>query len=94
MLTKSLADAEPPPDTLTWMGVVHDGASTATFTVTVNEKLDPPSNTALVVQVGRTVQSHVAPPFIDTSVMPVGTVSVIVTSPVVGPGLAALPKVT
>jgi hypothetical protein len=40
------------------------------------------------------VQFHVAPPFIDTSVIPVGAVSVTVTVPLVGPAPAAFLTVT
>ena len=36
------------------------------------------------MQVGNAVQFHVAPPFIDTTVIPAGAVSVTVTIPLVG----------
>jgi hypothetical protein len=80
----ALAVAKPPPETLTWL-VTCDGAFRATFTVTViGGKLIPAASALLVVQVGSTVQFHVAPPFIDTRVRPVGIVSVTVTVPLVG----------
>ena len=46
------------------------------------------------MQVGSTVQFHVAPPFIDTSFIPDGTASVDVTVPFVGPAVAPLLTVT
>ena len=46
------------------------------------------------MQVGSAVQFHVAPPLIDTKVRPVGTASVTVTVPLVGPAPAVLLTVT
>ena len=88
-----LAEAEPPPETDTAFdkGVP---ALLATFTVTVIAgKLLPPLSTLLVVQVGNVVQFHPVPD-IETKVMPAGTVSVMVTTPEVGPAPAVLLTVT
>jgi hypothetical protein len=94
VLSLMLLPGDPPPDTDTEFdsGVP---AFDATFTVTViGGKLAPPFSTLLVVQFGSTVQFHVAPPFIDTSVIPDGAVSVTVTVPLVGTAPIAFDTVT
>src|SRR4051794_29254669 len=83
---------EPPPDTaaLFTRGVP---AVAATFTVTVIAGYPaPPSRASLRVQ---TLEEHVQPvPVIDTSVIPVGTVSVTTTVPLVGALPGAFDTVT
>ena len=94
VLSPMLLPADPPPDTITEFdsGVA---AFDATFTVTVmGGKLNPPFSTLVVVQVGSTVQFHVAPPLIDTSVIPNGTLSVTVTVPLAGPAAKLFVTVT
>jgi hypothetical protein len=85
---------DPPPDTLTAF-TCGEVAFPATFTVTVIAgKLAPPASASLRVHVVPPA-GHVHPvPAIDTSVIPVGTVSVTVTVPLVGPAEAALEIVT
>jgi hypothetical protein len=80
------AVADPPPDTLT-LFARGEAAFAATFTVTVIAgKLAPAASVSLRVQLLTAVPGHVHPePAIDTSVSPEGTVSVTVTTPLVGP---------
>ena len=88
----AVADEEFPPDTPTWL-VTLAGALVATLTVTVIAgKLAPAANAVLRVQV--LVEQLQPVPVMDTKVRPVGTVSVTVTVPLVGPAALALLTVT
>jgi hypothetical protein len=84
----ALALAEPPPETLAWL-VSGEDALAATLTVTkTGGKREPPFTTALEVQV---LPAQLQPvPDIATNVSPVGRVSEIVTTPLVGPAETAL----
>ena len=86
----AIAEAELPPDTLTWF-VRLEGAVEATLTVTVMAgKLAPAPSRSLRVHVF--VEQVHPVPVMETSVRPVGMVSVTVTVPLLTP--AELPLLT
>jgi hypothetical protein len=88
----ALEDTDPPPETVTWF-VTCEGALEATFTVTaIDGYLAPAVSASVRVQV--LPEQFQPEPVIETSVSPVGTASVTVTVPVVGPAVAALPTVS
>src|SRR5438309_973916 len=92
----SLAPAltDPPPVTVTYF--VSGAAASAATTLSLHDALpiSPPLSASLRVQVFPPA-GHVHPvPAIDASVIPVGTVSVTVTVPLLGVAPAALDTVT
>src|SRR5436190_527972 len=89
-----VAAADPPPDTATSFTCGQLPCPTPFPYTALFRSLAPPAKASLRVQVVPPA-GHVHPvPAIDTSVSPVGAVSVTVTVPLVGPAPAAFDTVT